>query len=174
MESFIHALISYEFGYWRGASGRFYQNRLTSIPVWICDHMPITVGVKLLTHSQTSTVQLLKLGNGFKYFHPTLNHGCNYLSVSGLKFIHVSKRTSKLILANNVEQAVVGMRHKPGKLKGILHSAKQPIRVCLLSMYWFYILGTVLYTLHNKTMIYNGNFVDVYILYCIIHEHLKH
>ena len=91
--------------------------------------------------------------------------------MSGLKLIHDSKRTSKIILANNVEQAVVGMRHKPGKFIGILHSAKQPIRVCLLSMYWFYILGTVLYTLHNKTMIYNGNGVNVYILYRIIHEY---
>ena len=42
-------------------------------------------GMKLFVHSQTSTVQPLK-------FHPTLYWACGYLSMLGLKLIHVSKR----------------------------------------------------------------------------------
>ena len=33
-----------------------------------------------------------KFGNGYnKNFHPTIYNGCNYLSMPGLKLIHVSK-----------------------------------------------------------------------------------
>ena len=35
---------------------------LNLIPAWISNHMPVKCGMKLLIHSQTSIVQLLKLG----------------------------------------------------------------------------------------------------------------
>ena len=47
--------------------------------------------MKLLIHSQTLTVQPLKLGMD-KQFHPTRYYGYNYLSKLGLKLNHVSKR----------------------------------------------------------------------------------
>ena len=47
--------------------------------------------MKLFIHSQTSAVQPLKLEMD-KWFHSTLYNGCNYLSVLGIKLIHVSKR----------------------------------------------------------------------------------
>ena len=40
--------------------GPFYTDGLTSIPAWISDHMKC--GMKLLIHSQTSTVAPLKFG----------------------------------------------------------------------------------------------------------------
>ena len=48
-------------------------------------------GMKLLIHSQTSTVQPLKFGMD-KQFHPTLYNGCNYLSMLGIKLNHASER----------------------------------------------------------------------------------
>ena len=37
-------------------------------------------------------------------FHPTLHNGCNYLSMLGLKFIHVSKRSlNPLILVKSLQ-----------------------------------------------------------------------
>ena len=47
--------------------------------------------MKLLIHSQTSTVQPLPFGTD-KSFHTTLYDRYNYLSVLGFKLIHVSKR----------------------------------------------------------------------------------
>ena len=47
--------------------------------------------MKLLIHSQTSTVQHMKFGIE-KQFHPTLYNGCNYLSTLGSKLNHVSRR----------------------------------------------------------------------------------
>ena len=46
--------------------------------------------MKLLIHSPTSTVQLLRLGMD-KSFLPILYWACNYLSMLGLKSNHVSK-----------------------------------------------------------------------------------
>ena len=48
--------------------------------------------MKLLIHSQTSTVAPLKYGNMDKLFHPTLYNGCNYIYMLGLKLNHVNKR----------------------------------------------------------------------------------
>ena len=45
--------------------------------------------MKLHIHFQTSTVHALKLGND--NFHPTLYLACDYLSMLGLKLIHVLK-----------------------------------------------------------------------------------
>ena len=45
--------------------------------------------MKLLIHSQTSTVQPLRFGMD-NYFHLTLNRACNYFSILGSKLIHVS------------------------------------------------------------------------------------
>ena len=42
--------------------------------------------MKLLIHPQTSTVQLLTFGNGWVI----LSHTCNYVSMLGLKLIHVN------------------------------------------------------------------------------------
>ena len=50
--------------------------------------------MKLLIHSQTSTIVPLKFGNGYVFFYSTLYNDCNYLSVLGLKLIHVCKRSS--------------------------------------------------------------------------------
>ena len=47
--------------------------------------------MRLLNPSQTSTVQPLRFGNGFKQVHPKLYGACDYLSTLGLKLIHVSK-----------------------------------------------------------------------------------
>ena len=47
--------------------------------------------MKLLIHSQTSTVQPLKFGNGY-IISPTLYWACDYLSMLGLKLIHASQR----------------------------------------------------------------------------------
>ena len=49
----------------------------------------IKCGVKLLIHSQTSTVPLKY---GTKYFHHTLYWAHDYIFVLGSKLIHVSKR----------------------------------------------------------------------------------
>ena len=46
-------------------------------------------GMKLLIHSQTSTVQPIEFGN--EQFHPTHYNGCNYLSMLWLNLIHLSK-----------------------------------------------------------------------------------
>ena len=51
----------------------------------------IKCGMKLLIHFQTSTVQLLMFGMD-KWFHTTLYWAPDYLSMLGLKLIHVSKR----------------------------------------------------------------------------------
>ena len=45
--------------------------------------------MKLLIHSQTSTVAPLKLGMD-QWFHPTPFWACSYLSMLWLKLIHVS------------------------------------------------------------------------------------
>ena len=45
--------------------------------------------MKLLIHSQTSTVQPLRFGMD-NYFHLTLNRACNYFSILGSKLIHVN------------------------------------------------------------------------------------
>ena len=45
----------------------------------------------LLNHSQTPTIAPLKFGMD-KRFLPSHYNGCNYLSMMGLKLIHVSKR----------------------------------------------------------------------------------
>ena len=45
--------------------------------------------VKLLIHSPTSTIGILKWD---KQFHPTLSWACDYLSMVGLKLNRVSKR----------------------------------------------------------------------------------
>ena len=43
----------------------FYWHGLTLIPAWVSDHIPSRLrGMKLLIHSQTSTVAPLKFGNG--------------------------------------------------------------------------------------------------------------
>ena len=42
----------------------FYHNGLTLNQAWTGNHISVKYGMKLLTHSQTSTVQPLKFGNG--------------------------------------------------------------------------------------------------------------
>ena len=49
------------------------------------------MGMKLIIHSQTSTVAPFPLGMD-KKFHLPLYDICYYLSMLGLKFIHVDKR----------------------------------------------------------------------------------
>ena len=58
----------------------FYQHGLTLIPAWISNHIPGPgkCGMKLLIHSQTSTVAPLKFGNG-KVSASSLNNGCDCL-----------------------------------------------------------------------------------------------
>ena len=64
--------------------------------------------MKLLIHSQTSTAaQLMLMDWGC---HHTLNYGCNYLSMLGLKLIHLSKggpRPIFLIIGVNFKAPVV-------------------------------------------------------------------
>ena len=57
-------------------------------------------GIKLYTHSQTSTVAPLKFGNG-KLFHPTHYWTCDYISMLGLKLNHISKRGHRKLLDLN-------------------------------------------------------------------------
>ena len=52
---------------------------------------PVGCEMKLVIHSQTTTLPSLKFENG-NIIHPTLYDGCIYLSMPGLKLIHVSKR----------------------------------------------------------------------------------
>ena len=49
-------------------------------------------GMKILIHSQTSTVQLLKFWNGYLISSHNLLITCDYLSILELKLIQVSKR----------------------------------------------------------------------------------
>ena len=49
--------------------------------------------MKLLIHSQNSTLRLLKFGIGYVIFSSAFNFGCNYLSKLRLKLIHFSKRS---------------------------------------------------------------------------------
>ena len=46
--------------------------------------------MKLLVHSQTKTGALLKFENGYVISSQTL-YVCNYISILGLKLIHVTK-----------------------------------------------------------------------------------
>ena len=64
---------------------------LTLIPAWICNYSLLKCETKLHNHFQTSMAAPLKFGNG----QVTLK-GCNYISMLGLKLIHVIKRGPRL------------------------------------------------------------------------------
>ena len=57
---------------------------------------PVKCGIKLLIHSQTSVVALLKFENGLLFHHIPYT-GCTYLSMLGLNLIHVSKRAPGMV-----------------------------------------------------------------------------
>ena len=52
--------------------GYFYFRGLTLIPAWINDYIYYEVGIKLLIHFQTSTVQPLEFGNAYIILSNTL------------------------------------------------------------------------------------------------------
>ena len=70
--------------------GPFYKHGLTLIPAWIRNCIHIKCGMKLLIHSQTSTVQPLKFGNVISSH--TEYRACNYMSMLELKLNSISKR----------------------------------------------------------------------------------
>ena len=62
---FQWARVNILFRQWLGTTRvPFYQHGLTLIPVWASNYMSNEVWVKLLIHSKTSTVLLLKVCNG--------------------------------------------------------------------------------------------------------------
>ena len=70
------------------SNGPFYKHGLTWIPSWISNHTPSKVWDEItypFLNFNGATVEVLQ-------FLPTLYNGCNYLSMLGLKLIHVSKR----------------------------------------------------------------------------------
>ena len=52
-----------------------FTNMVNFNPAWISNDIPVNCGMKLLIHSQTSTVAPLKFGMD-KKFNPTLYNGC--------------------------------------------------------------------------------------------------
>ena len=61
--------------------------KMPLMPVWIINQIHyIVCVVKLLIHSKTSMVQLLKIGNGL-IISPTLSWACDYFSLMGFKRI---------------------------------------------------------------------------------------
>ena len=79
--------------------GPFNGHGLTAIPAWISNYIIIKHGLKLLIHSQTSTVQLRSLGID-KWFNCIHYWAHNYPFMLGLKLIHVSKRDPGLLGTN--------------------------------------------------------------------------
>ena len=69
----------------------FHQHGITLIPTWISNRNHYKVWVKLVIHSQTSTVQPLKFVNG-SVIYPIFYQTCDCLSMLWLKLNHVSKR----------------------------------------------------------------------------------
>ena len=70
--------------------GPFYSHGLTLIPAWISMNISNKVWDEIVP--QIQWLHCLSLGMD-KWFYPTLHNGCNYLSMLGLKLIHVSKHT---------------------------------------------------------------------------------
>ena len=71
---------------WNNGKRSLYSYGLTLIPVWISLITSIIkCGMKLIIHSQISTVQILEMTK--KSFHSTFYGACDYLSLLGLKSI---------------------------------------------------------------------------------------
>ena len=77
--------------------GHFYWHGLTVITTWISNYVHYTVWVKLRIHYQTTRVQLLN----WSIFHQRLYWTCDYLSMLGLKLVHVSKWASGYIVMHH-------------------------------------------------------------------------
>ena len=70
----------------------FYWQGLTSTPVWINNHIPSKMWDEIsYPFPKFQWLHHQNLGMD-KKFHPILYNGCNYISMLGLKLIHVSKR----------------------------------------------------------------------------------
>ena len=69
----------------------FYKHGLTLIPAWISNHTPGKVWWNYLSIPKLQRCNRWTLGMD-KQFRHTHYNGCNYLSMLGLKLIHVSKR----------------------------------------------------------------------------------
>ena len=72
----------------------FYKHGLTSIPAWLINHMLSKMWDEMtypFPNFNGGRFHRWSLGMD-KSFHPTHYNGCNYLSMLGLKLIHVSKR----------------------------------------------------------------------------------
>ena len=80
--------------------GHFYWHGLNVITAWISNYVHYTVWVKLRIHYQTTRVQLLKFVIG-SIFHQRLYWTCDYLSMLGLKLVHVSKWASGYIVMHH-------------------------------------------------------------------------
>ena len=63
---------------------------LTLILAWISNNTIVMCGMKLRVHSQTSTVQSLKFGNGYM-LSSHIYWACDYISMLRSNLIHVSK-----------------------------------------------------------------------------------
>ena len=70
---------------------------------WITSYMHYTS--PCIIHSHIST---------FAPFHPTLHNGCNYLSMLGLKWNHVSKRGPRGAINNTPTLAEIMEWHRAG------------------------------------------------------------
>ena len=67
--------------------------------------------IELFIHSQTSTIQPLKFGMD-KWLYPTLYWACGYLSIRGLKLIHVDKRVPRCRICACAMRATLHHRWK--------------------------------------------------------------
>ena len=61
----------------------------TLIPAWISNHMPSKMWYKITSPFPNFNGCTFDVWNG--KFHPTRYHGCNYISMQGLKLSHIDK-----------------------------------------------------------------------------------
>ena len=120
---------------------------LTLIPAWISNYMPSKVRSGIIHPFPNFIGVAVEVWNG-KVISPTLNNGCNYLCMLGLKLVHVSKSGGRcLIIASMIIMVKILLEYyekksqKPTFTVNFAHKVNQTLNISITMRQWNKELG---------------------------------